>query len=129
MPVTQKKNPHHRPLSPHLQVYRMGLSATLSILHRFTGVILYGGCVVWSFFLGMLTMDGAFCVQTILHSILGHLCLFIWIAALYYHLLNGIRHLFWDIGKGFELSTAYRTGWLVVGLAAFFSLLTWAWLL
>lgn len=129
MPAAQKKNPHDRPLSPHLHIYRMGLPATLSILHRFTGMILYGGGVVWILFLGMLTIDCAFCTQIMLHSILGHLFLFIWIAALYYHLLNGIRHLFWDIGKGFELATAYRTGWLVVGLASLFSLLTWAWLL
>jgi succinate dehydrogenase / fumarate reductase, cytochrome b subunit len=129
MPEAQKKSPRLRPLSPHLQIYRMGLPATLSILHRLTGMVLYGGCLMWSLFLGMLTMDCASCTQGMLRSIPGYLFIFIWISALYYHLLNGIRHLCWDMGKGFELQTAYRTGWLVVALSGLLSVLTWAWLL
>jgi len=55
----------------------------------------------------------------------GRLLLLAWSFALYYHLCNGIRHLVWDAGKGFELGTAYASGWLVVIAAAVLTAISW----
>ena len=119
------KTSHTRPLSPHLQVYRMGLPATLSILHRLTGIGLFMGSILWIVLLVGVSLGYETCVHRMVHSLLGHGVLFAWVAALYYHLCNGIRHLFWDVGKGFELAQAYRSGWLVVGCSVLLTLLTW----
>lgn len=123
------KPSHARPLSPHLQVYRMGLPATLSILHRLTGMVLYGGCVLWAMVLVGMCLGSSAAVYAILHTPLGYVVSMAWVGALYYHLLNGIRHLFWDVGKGFELSQAYLSGWLVVGFTLLLTAGTWGWLL
>lgn len=117
-----------RPLSPHLQIYRWQLTSVLSILHRATGVFLSLGAVglVWWLFAAALG-DAYFApVAAFLASIVGRLLLFAWTAALFYHLANGIRHLLWDAGFGFDLKTAYATGWTVVAAAAVLTVLAWA---
>jgi succinate dehydrogenase / fumarate reductase cytochrome b subunit len=53
------------------------------------------------------------------------LLLFGWTFALYYHLANGLRHLYWDTGNGFDLETVYLSGKIVVGMAAILTVLTW----
>jgi len=116
-----------RPLSPHLQVYRWQLTSVLSILHRITGVALAVGTLLLVYWL-VATAAGpaAFATaQEFIGSILGRLLLFGWTAALFYHLLNGLRHLLWDAGRGFDLRTAYASGWTVVIGAAALSLLAW----
>lgn len=107
---------HERPLSPHLQVYRPQFTSVLSILHRLTGVALAFGTIMLVYWLlaaaaGEARYDEA---RALVGSWFGRLVLFGWSFALFYHLLNGIRHLFWDMGHGFELATATRTGWAVV---------------
>lgn len=118
-----------RPLSPHLQIYRFQLTSVLSILHRFTGGALFAGMFVWSGFLALLCLgfDPFILTRSFFFHIIGMVGLGGWLFALYYHLLNGIRHLFWDIGKGFELTTVYATGWLVVLGSILFTALTMAW--
>ena len=116
-----------RPLSPHLQIYRPEITSVLSILHRLTGVALSVGTLilVW-WVLAAATGDGAFALASgVLGSVVGQLLLLGWTFALFYHLANGIRHLVWDAGYGFDLDVLQRTGWLVVGAAAGLTVLTW----
>jgi succinate dehydrogenase cytochrome b subunit len=116
-----------RPLSPHLQIYRWQLTSVLSILHRLTGVALAVGTLLLVYWI-IATAAGpaAFATaQEFIGSIVGRLLLFGWTLALFYHLANGIRHLLWDAGKGFELRTAYASGWAVVIGAVALSLLAW----
>lgn len=117
----------NRPLSPHLQVYRPQLTSVLSILHRFTGVALVAGSVLLVYWLAAAAAGaGAYeTAQILIGSWIGRLLLFGWTFALFYHLCNGIRHLFWDIGMGFELADAYRSGWLVVIATVALTLGSW----
>ncbi len=117
----------NRPLSPHIQVYRMPFTAILSITHRATGVALAAGTVVLGYWLasaayGPAAYAGA---QAVLGSLLGKLVLFGWTGALFYHLCNGIRHLFWDVGRGYEIAEANKSGRIVVASAAALTLLAW----
>ena len=116
-----------RPLSPHLQVYRPQFTSVLSILHRLTGVALGLGALLLVYWLaaaaaGPAWFEGA---RAVAGSWFGWLVLLGFTWALFYHLCNGIRHLFWDIGMGFELATARLTGWCVV--VASFALTGAAW--
>ena len=118
-----------RPLSPHLQVYKPQLTSILSILHRMTGVALAGGTLllVW-WLIAAATGPAAFnTVQMVIGSWIGRLCLFGWSFALFYHLCNGIRHLFWDMGKGFELPTVVTSGWAVVIISFALTGIAWVW--
>ncbi len=108
-----------RPLSPHLQVYRQGITGTLSIVHRATGVFLGFAAfavVVWLFAVAG-DGEGMARFNAFAASPLGVAFLLATTASLAYHLLNGIRHLLWDIGWGFELPKAVASGWTVVALA------------
>jgi succinate dehydrogenase / fumarate reductase cytochrome b subunit len=117
----------NRPLSPHLQVYRPQLTSVLSILHRTTGVALVAGTLLLVYWLAAAAAgpEAFETARAVIGSLLGRLFLFGWTVALFYHLCNGIRHLFWDAGYGFELETAYRSGWLVVGASGALSLASW----
>jgi len=119
--------PVHRPLSPHLQVYRPQLTSVLSILHRATGMALAVGAlylVLWVVFAS--AGPGTYAkFQAFNSSWLGVLLLLGFAFALYYHLCNGIRHLFWDAGYGFELKDAYRSGWIVVAVALAATIVSW----
>ncbi len=116
-----------RPMSPHLQVYRMPLLAMLSIAHRGSGILLSIGALVLAWWLMSLsgTPDCYAAIEEILGSWLGKLALFAWTFALYYHMSNGIRHLFWDAGQGYELETANKSGKLVLAAAAVLTVGTW----
>jgi len=116
-----------RPLSPHLQVYRPQITSVLSILHRITGGALAAGTLLLVYWLiaiagGPETYDAA---QSVVGSIVGRILLFGWSWALFYHLANGIRHLAWDAGKGFELRTVTISGWTVVILSFALTLAAW----
>ena len=119
----------NRPLSPHLQVYRPQLTSVLSILHRITGVALAVGTLLLAWWLLAAAIgSGPFtAVQGFLASWIGRLVLFGWSYALFYHLCNGIRHLFWDSGRGFELKHAYLSGWCAVGASVALTLIAWIW--
>jgi succinate dehydrogenase / fumarate reductase, cytochrome b subunit len=116
-----------RPLSPHLQVYRFQITSVLSILHRITGTALAAGTLLLVYWLiavagGPDTYDAA---QSVVGSIVGRILLFGWSWALFFHLTNGIRHLVWDAGKGFELPTVTISGWAVVILSFALTLAAW----
>jgi len=119
---------HDRPLSPHLQVYRPQITSVMSILHRLTGIALAVGTLllVWWLAAAAAGPDSFATVQGFIGSVLGRILLFGWSWALFYHLCNGIRHLAWDAGWGFDLKTVYRSGWLVVAASAALTLIAWA---
>lgn len=116
-----------RPLSPHLQVYRWTITMASSILHRGTGAALGAGTLLLAWWLlAAATGPDAFeVVQDFMASIIGRLILFGFTWSLMFHFLNGIRHLAWDTGKGFELKTATTTGWLVFVGSVVLTLVAW----
>jgi succinate dehydrogenase / fumarate reductase cytochrome b subunit len=117
----------NRPLSPHLQVYRPQLTSVLSILHRITGIALAAGTLLLVYWLYAAASGAeAFAdIQDFNGSIFGRLILFGWSFALFYHLCNGMRHLAWDTGWGFDLPTAYTTGRVVVAAAIVLTVAAW----
>jgi succinate dehydrogenase / fumarate reductase cytochrome b subunit len=117
-----------RPLSPHLQVYRPQISSVLSITHRLTGIALGVGTLLLAWWLVAAASgpDAFATVQGFIASILGRLILFGFTWALFYHLCNGIRHLYWDAGYGFEIPVMERTGWAVVIGSVAMTLVAWA---
>ena len=117
----------NRPLSPHLQVYRPQITSVLSILHRISGVILAFGSLLLIYWLAAAaTSDQAFeTAQSVIGSFFGRLFLFGWTVALFFHFCNGIRHLAWDIGLGFELESVTKSGWAVLAGTAILTLLSW----
>lgn len=116
-----------RPMSPHLQVYRWQITMTMSILHRASGVILTVGAFGLAWWLLALASGGDRYAQAaaVLASPIGKLFLFGFSLALVYHLLNGIRHLFWDAGSGRELGQVYRSGLAVAVLTVLLTLAIW----
>jgi len=105
-----------RPLSPHISIYRIQITSLLSITHRATGIFLFLSGFFWLAlwaFPGILTLregplGGAFFVLVLAGFLLS----------LFYHLLNGIRHLIWDLGYGFEIRDVTRSGSVVLFLSA-----------
>jgi succinate dehydrogenase / fumarate reductase cytochrome b subunit len=116
-----------RPLSPHLQIYRWQMGSTLSMLHRLTGVGLAAGLFALCYWLVSLAADQSAYDGTIrlFKSIPGLLLLATWTFAFFYHLLNGVRHLFWDAGHGYERAQRQGSGWLVVGASMALSAAVW----
>ena len=116
----------NRPLSPHLSVYRPQITSTLSILHRLTGVALAFGTLLLAWWLiAAAAGPGAFeTAQGFFASIVGRIILFGFTGAVFYHLCNGIRHLFWDVGLGFELKVVSQSGYLVLAATAILTVAT-----
>ena len=124
---TEGSGTDRRPLSPHLQIYRLPLLALMSITHRITGVALSLGMLIlvwWVVAAGLGVREYA-TVQYFLGSPIGLILLFGWTVAFYYHLLNGIRHLVWDTGYGLTLPEAYTSAYIVLGLTAALTIATW----
>ena len=96
---------HERPLSPHLSIYRWPITMTVSILHRATGLGLRAGFIV-------------FCL-------VGRLFFVALSFAFFLHLANGLRHLVWDVGRGFEIRTANASAWFVIIFAVVLTGLFW----
>lgn len=117
----------NRPLSPHLQVYRPQLTSMLSIAHRITGVGLAVGTLLLVYWLAAAAggAESYAAAQGFIGSFFGQLLLFGWTVALFYHLANGIRHLFWDAGYGFELPTVQRSGQAVLAATAVLTVVSW----
>ena len=116
-----------RPLSPHLQIYRLPLTAIISITHRITGVSLTFGLILLIAYLlciagGLETFTYA---QSFISSILGQILLFSFNFALCFHLCHGIRHLFWDAGKSFDHDTLNPIALFEIMTAILLTLFTW----
>lgn len=116
-----------RPLSPHLQIYRLQITSVLSILHRATGIALSVGALllVWWLVAGATSADAFETAQDFFGSALGLLLLFGWTLALFYHFFAGIRHLAWDAGYGYDKPTYEYTGYAVVGATVLCTVLVW----
>jgi succinate dehydrogenase / fumarate reductase cytochrome b subunit len=122
----------NRPLSPHLSIYKLQLTSGLSILHRITGAYLYIGLAIFTWVIFALVYSpnileewGSCIYGNFYTAILFKLMLLGWTFSLFYHQLNGIRHLFWDIGKGFDLKNTYRSGRIVLSLSILLTIACW----
>ena len=120
-----------RPLSPHLQIYKPQWTSALSILHRITGLLLSAGMLVITAWLVSLASGPSAFEST--SAVLAHPIMIVlligWTLALFYHLLNGIRHLIWDAGMMMDIPSARRSAWVVVVLAFVFTIIVWGSLL
>jgi succinate dehydrogenase / fumarate reductase cytochrome b subunit len=119
-----------RPVSPFMlgSAYKFQTSSLTSIMHRITGCALGVGTLLLTYWLvSAASGDGAYSIaEAILGSWFGILVLFGFTVALFYHFCNGIRHLAWDAGKGFELPDMHRSGGLVVAATAILTVAFWA---
>jgi succinate dehydrogenase / fumarate reductase cytochrome b subunit len=116
-----------RPLSPHLQIYNPQITSVLSIMHRIMGVTLSFGTVFLIYWLSAAAYgpDAFAQAQAFFGSFIGQLVLLSLTFSLFYHLANGIRHLIWDVGLGFEMPILRATGIAVVIIACGMTALTW----
>lgn len=117
----------NRPLSPHLQVYRPQITSSLSILFRIMGVASSIGSIilVWWLVAAASGAEAYDFMSLIVGSVIGQLFLFGWTFALVYHTCNGLRHLYWDTGKGFDVDSVVTSGKLVVGLSIVITIALW----
>ncbi len=119
-------NRGNRPLSPHLQIYRPQMTAISSIFVRITGNALIVGAilVVW-WLLAAATSEAYFDVaNAVITSFFGDLVMFLSTIALWYHLLGGLRHLYWDTGRGYDVEFAEKLGWGMFGGSVVLGILT-----
>lgn len=116
-----------RPLSPHLQVYRPQITSILSITHRATGVFLSLAAVMLTYWLASAAYgpDSFARAQVAMESWFGRLILFGFTFSLFFHMCNGIRHLGWDLGWGFDLVKLRMTGVLVIIASLGLTVLSW----
>jgi succinate dehydrogenase / fumarate reductase cytochrome b subunit len=116
-----------RPRAPHLQVWRWHLTMLTSILHRVTGMGLYGAALlaaIWAVTLA--SGPEAYGVYMgLLGSPVGKIALFLISLAVFYHLANGVRHLVWDMGKGLDIKTSNATGAAVIAFAVVATVAVW----
>jgi succinate dehydrogenase / fumarate reductase, cytochrome b subunit len=117
-----------RPTSP-FWIYRWQIGNSLSILHRITGAALAVGLIALSYWLVALASgpQSYAAASSLFASPLGEAMLIGWTFAFFFHLLNGVRHLFWDAGRGFERSARHLSGWFAVLGALLLTLGLWAW--
>ena len=117
---------NNRPLSPHLHVYRPQITSLLSITHRFTGIALAIGAMFFTYWLlsAAYGADKFALAQVLFRSWIGQLILWGFTFSLFYHLANGIRHLAWDAGWGYELDKLRISGWLVLLFSGSMTILT-----
>ena len=116
-----------RPLSPHLQIYKPQITSILSILHRGTGIALSIGSIILVSWIVALTLgeNTYLMYSNLINNWFGKLIIFGLTFALFYHLSNGIRHLFWDAGYGYDLKHAYISGVAVIISSLLLTSMTW----
>jgi succinate dehydrogenase / fumarate reductase cytochrome b subunit len=123
--------PRIRPTSPHAWIYRWQIGNTLSILHRVTGAALAVGLIALSYWLVSLAggADAYAAAARFFRNPIGLIILLGWTFSFLFHLLNGVRHLFWDAGRGFERTQRHASGWAaVVGATALtVCVAAWVW--
>ena len=116
-----------RPLSPHLQIYRGGLTMLMSIVHRATGIALYAGTILLVWWLSAAATSDAYfdLVQSIFGSWIGQLVLFGFTWSLVHHTIGGIRHMIWDIGAGFDLPSVELGAKLSIAASVVITIVLW----
>jgi succinate dehydrogenase / fumarate reductase cytochrome b subunit len=117
-----------RPLSPHLQVYKLTLTFVMSGLHRISGFALYFGTLLLAWWLiAAASGPNAYAyVEWFMGSLIGRLVLFGYTWALIHHMLGGIRHLIWDTGRGFEPAERELLAMATIVCSILFTLALWA---
>lgn len=116
-----------RPLSPHMFIYRWPMTMTVSVLHRVTGLVLSLGLIALVLWL-VAAAEGAAAYERFggaMDSLLGRLFLALVSLAFFFHLANGVRHLVWDAGLGFEIPQANASGWTVIAATIVLTLAYW----
>mgnify|MGYP001275972909 FL=1 len=115
------------PLSPHLQIYRWHVSSLLSITHRISGVINLLALILIFFWLLIFSFGENYYESflLIINSFFGKFILIGFTWSMSFHLLSGIRHLFWDLGYGFEIKTANISGIIVIISSLVLTVLFW----
>ncbi len=123
MPMTMNE----RPLSPHLQIYKVELPMMLSGLHRITGIALsVGSLLLVAWIESAVYSAEAFAVLSrFLGSFIGQLILFGWTFSLIYHSVSGVRHLIWDTGRLLEVAQINSSSKIVVAVAIVLTVLAW----
>ncbi|WP_395476669.1 succinate dehydrogenase, cytochrome b556 subunit [Rickettsia endosymbiont of Pantilius tunicatus] len=124
MTKTKQEIYNKRPTSPHLTIYKPQISSTLSILHRMTGVALFFTVSILAWWFIFSKFDSNY-IQLANCCCIIKICLILTSFAWFYHLCNGIRHLFWDIGYGFSIKAVNLSGWSVVICSILFTILLW----
>ncbi len=119
-------NRGNRPLSPHLTVYKPQWTSMTSILTRITGnaLLVAALLIVWWLLAASTSAEYFAVANAVLTSWFGDLVLFLSLWALWYHTLAGIRHLYWDTGRGLDIETAEKLGKVVVGGSVVLTILT-----
>jgi succinate dehydrogenase / fumarate reductase cytochrome b subunit len=120
----------NRPLSPHLQIYRLPLVAWLSITHRATGFgIALAAVLIPAVLMALVAGPEAYsCLQAHLSAWYGEVILLLISLSLIFHSLNGIRHLVWDTGRNLALPNAQRSGYAVILLTYILTAALWLWI-
>ena len=126
--MAEAKGGAARPLSPHLQIYKPMINTVMSILHRITGAALYAGTLLLAWWLIAVAQGEKYYsyVNAVLGHPIGKLILFGYTWALIHHMLGGMRHLYWDTGRGFALSSIDRLAWLTVIGSITLTVAVWA---
>ena len=119
-------NRGNRPLSPHLTIYRLPMTAVTSILNRITGVALLGAglIVVWWLLAAASSPEYFAIADGVITSFPGDVIMTLAVWALWYHALGGLRHLYWDSGKGLDVETAEMLSYGILGGSVVLTLLT-----
>ena len=120
-------NETSRPLSPHLTIYRWPITMMLSILHRGTGVALSVGLIALVVWLQSIAAgeESYQVVMGWMDTLASKALLLGWSYAFFFHLCNGIRHLFWDAGLGFEVRHANPAAWFVLVASILMTVAYW----
>ena len=120
-------NDSKNPLSPHLQIYRWQISSLLSITHRIAGIINLLALILIFFWLIVLSYNenNYELFLLLINSFFGKFILISFLWSMSFHILSGIRHLFWDFGYGFEIKTANISGIIVIIFSLVFTIVFW----
>lgn len=125
--MLETKTRVERPLSPHLQIYRLTITMVMSIFHRATGAALYVGTLLFVWWLFAAMSPRRFdTFNSVAGSWIGRLILFGFTWALLHHLLGGVRHLIWDSGRGMEPGEREFLAWATLIGSATLTVVVWA---
>jgi len=117
----------NRPLSPHLSIHKKVLTALFSIFHRITGIGLSLGSILIAIWFLLISLGPNYFIyfEMISKNILFKFTLLIWTIGIFYHLYNGCRKLYWSFGIGMDLTTVYRSGYIVLFLTLVSTIVVW----
>ena len=117
----------NRPLSPHLSIHKPVLTAVFSISHRISGIALSLGSILIATWFLLINLGPNYYsyFELISKNIFFKIILVLWTICIFYHLFNGCRKLYWSFGIGMELSTVYKSGYIVLFLTLLSTLIVW----